>query len=589
MTLKQLNSTFLFCLFLGCLNAQYVIKDGAELLNLQKVPQEKIFLHHSGSLVFTGEYLYYKLYCQNAQTNRLSNISAVGYVSLINENGLPVFEHKIKLEGGMGSGDYFVNTNIPSGNYKLVAFTQWMKNSGIQQLFQDDVLIINPYLADQSAILKKDNDIGVMPKELGPLKKGNLGIDNAGLIQLQLDKIDIGKREKLRLTLRNYKGKLGHGKYSLLVRKVDTIKVVNNLDAVQYAETYLNADKILKQGVGDSLFLPEQRGELFYGQVTSKADGKPAIDKTVIISLPGKEHLLKSAVTDQSGHFYTYIRKDYKNPLGIVQVLDEGNHNVQIKKQRTLDFSKLRFANTTINTSFEAAIIERSVHNQIENAYFVLKPDSILPRDEIDVFDGGIPEVFQLDEYTRFPTLQETFVEILNTVGYRDGGRYIRVAQEFEKFDEPYNDFPAIVLIDGVYISDHSAIRDFDANSITTIKVLRDQLVLGATQYQGIVAIETDTGEFYNDFEQSNAIKKPLDLPRPQKKYYKQQYAPSDAEARIPDYRHLLLWEPTLTVEENTQTIEFHTSDVGGEYEVLMEGFTTYGKPISLRKTFFVK
>ena len=36
-------------------HAQYVIKDGSDLLNLKKVPQEKAYVDHNGSLSFSGE------------------------------------------------------------------------------------------------------------------------------------------------------------------------------------------------------------------------------------------------------------------------------------------------------------------------------------------------------------------------------------------------------------------------------------------------------------------------------------------------------------------------------------------------------
>ena len=98
-----------FLSFLPTINAQYVVKSGDELLNLQKVSQEKIYMHHSASTVFAGEYLYYKLYCQNAQTNRLSNVSMFAYVNLIDFQGNVIFEHKLKLKKGMAQGCMTLN------------------------------------------------------------------------------------------------------------------------------------------------------------------------------------------------------------------------------------------------------------------------------------------------------------------------------------------------------------------------------------------------------------------------------------------------------------------------------------------------
>ncbi|MBC29450.1 MAG: hypothetical protein CMH48_01255 [Muricauda sp.] len=574
-------------------NAQYKISDGTELLNLQKVPMEKMYVHASSPLLFSGEYLYYKLYCINAQTNKLSSISRMAYVSLVNDKGEPVFEHKIRLEKGMGQSDHFINTDVPSGNYKLVAYTQWMKNGGLAQVFKDDIAIVNPYLADQSAILRQnaqDKEISVKSNDR---KDPDLKQEERNdLLQLQLDTLTFVTRQKVMLTLRNYKGNLGHGQYSIAVKKREQLAVRPRMDAETFTDRYLSVNKRIPQTIGDSIFLPEQRGELIFGRVIDDVNNLPAVGKEVIISVPGQEFLLKLATTDQNGYFFTYLRKEYKTPLTIFQVLDQGEYSIDIGRQEDLPFDSMKFGNFTIDPSDAAAIKERSIQNQIENAYFEVKPDSILQPDSIDPFDGGVPEVFNLDEYTRFPTLQETLIEILNTVGYRtgkDGHDYIRVAQDFEKFNEPYNDYPAIVLIDGVFIPDHGSIKDFKAEQVKTIKVLRDQLILGAKQYQGIVSIETLNGDYYYGFQRNNSIVSDLELPKTEKNYFRQSYSQeSDINRRIPDYRRLLLWEPQVDLSGTEANFEFYTSDITGDFDIYLEGFTTYGKPISMKKSFVV-
>lgn len=575
-------------------NAQYKIADGTELLSLQKVPMEKIYMHASSPLLFSGEYLYYKLYCINAQTNKFSNISRMAYVSLLNERGEPVFEHKIRLDKGLGQGDHFINTDVPSGNYKLVAYTQWMKNGALEQVFKDDVAIVNPYLVDQAAILKQDTESPEISSTAGTGEKPIDTVDNASseLLQLQLDTLTFEPRQKIVLTLRNYKGNLGHGQYSIAVKKSEQLAVRPRMDTETFTKRYLSVNKRIPQTIGDSIFLPEQRGELIFGRVTNGNNSLPAVGKEVVISVPGQEFLLKLATTDQEGYFFTYLRKEYQTPLAIFQVLGEGEYDIEIGQRRDLPFASMEFGDFTIDPSDAAAIKERSVQNQIENAYFEVKPDSILQPDPIDPFDGGVPEVFNLDEYTRFPTLQETLIEILNTVGYRtgkDGHDYIRVAQDFEKFNEPYNDYPAIVLIDGVFIPDHGSIKDFKADQIKTIKVLRDQLILGAKQYQGIVSIETVNGDHYEAFQGTNATVSSIELPKPKKNYFRQSYSgEDDTYQRIPDYRRLLLWEPQVDLSGTEATFEFYTSDITGDFDIFLEGFTTYGKPISIKKSFTV-
>ncbi|MDT0621703.1 hypothetical protein [Croceitalea vernalis] len=571
------------------LKAQYVIKDGSELLNLQKLPQEKAYIDHTGPLHFSGEYLYYAFYCFNAQSNKLTNISKVAYVALVDENQNYIFEHKIKLTKGLGQGDFFISTDIPSGKYKLLGYTQWMKNSGLSQVFKDDIIIVNPYMVDQSSIIASTTD---SVQRSYNLNRDKVVLDSS-MITLSLDKLQFEPREKINLAVTNYKGYLGNGSYTIKVQKKDEIPVKSAVNAIAYATDYFNVDKQISQRVGDSLFLPEQRGELFYGQVSDANTGEVVTDMPIVLSIPGKEFLLKFSQTDENGNFYSYLRKDYKNPVAVIQIEDESK-SYSIKKGAIakLNTEDLSFSDFTLSKEHAESIKERSILNQIENQFFTAKPDSILQGDPIDPFDGGIPEVVLLDEYTRFPTLEETLVEVITNAGYRNGGKendYVKVAQDFETFNEDFNSFPAIVLIDGVFIPNHEKIREFDARRIEKISLIRDQFRLGGKDYQGIVSIETFESDFLVDYSNDNSLLVDLDKPITKKNYYQQTYAPDEmAFSRVPDYRTLLYWKPQLVVEGSSYTLDFFTSDVEGTYEITFNGFTTYGKPLTIKKEFVV-
>lgn len=572
--------------------AQYVVKDGTELLNLQKLPQEKAYVDHTGPLIFSGEYLYYALTCFSAQTNKLTDISKIGYVVLVNEAKEKVFEHKLKLEKGMAQGDFFVATDIPSGKYKLLAYTQWMKNGGLAQVFQDDILIVNPYLADQSSLLPMaPTDAEDLPVAMN--EASTSAVMDSATVSVNLDKNTYAPREKVTLSIKNYKGPLGVGTYSIKVRKKNEIPSMPAVSAIAYATSHLNVDKQLKQAVGDSLYLPEQRGELFFGSVVDSLTKAPIKDVPVILSIPGEEFILKFSQTDQDGNFYTYLRKDYKNALAVIQVEDK-NQAYEITKGvvSDLDLSGLTFSDFRLSKEHANYIRERSILNQIENQFFAKKPDSVLQGTPIDPFDGGLPEVFYLDEYTRFPTFAETLVEVVKFAGYRVGGAapdYVKISQDFKTFNEEYNDFPAIVLIDGVFIPNHEEIKTFDARSIERIRIIRDQFVLGGKQYQGMMSVETFDGDYVETFNATNALVVEFDAPLAKKNYYKQDYSSADNPfSRIPDYRRLLFWEPHLQVAGSSYNFEFFTSDIEGEYEVMLNGFTSYGKPITLSKTIYV-
>tara|TARA_R110000751_G_scaffold29734_1_gene76346 strand:- start:67194 stop:69008 length:1815 start_codon:yes stop_codon:yes gene_type:complete len=585
---KQWTAFLILAALAFPIQAQYVISSAEELQNLKSLPQEKVYVHHTGPIVFAGEYLHYAFYCFNAQNNRASTISFVGYVALVNQEGEYVLEQKIRLEKGKSQGDFFINTDVPSGNYKLLGYTQWMKNNGLEQVFKDDLVIINPYQVDQSQLLPDTADEIIA----GEGSSFNQPMDSS-VVQIKVDGESFGAREKVTLSIKNYKAQLGQGNYTLKVQKKDGMAVRPAENAINFANDYLDVKGELNKTVGDSLFLPEQRGELLFGKV-SDDNGDPVSDAKMVVSIPGEEFLLKFATTDSNGNFYTYLRQDYKQGRAIMQVAENAQDvQVSLGSLPNLDATGLIFGQFHLKPQYSDEIEMRSVHNQLENQFFSVKPDSILLGTPIDPFDGGMPETINLDDFTRFPTFQETLVEVLNYAGYRNnpnGSDYIRIAQDFETYNEQANDFPAIVLFDGVYIPDHEKIKDFDATQIESISLVRDQFRLAGKDYQGMMVVKTVDGDFFENYTPEQGINSPIKKAIAKKNYFKQRYTlDGENNQRISDYRRVLFWKPHIEVEGTDLHFEFYTSDLTGEFEVVLDGFTTYGKPISVYKTFIVK
>ena len=521
----------------------------------------------------------------------------MAYIELVGEDLTTQLVQKVRLEGGRGQGDFFIPVSIPSGNYKLIGYTQWMKNVGQEQLFKDDIAIINPYRSDQEAVLATVVDstmVSPIIKEKPQIQTAKKKKDDGTLV-LMTDKKQYGQREKVALVPRNFKGPLGYGNYSVSVRKLDALSSDSPLDAADYTSAYLGVDKSIDKSVKDSIFLPEQRGELFFGKVFLKEGDLPAVDKTVVISIPGTDFQIRSAITDTDGNFYTYVRKEYSADAILAQVVDDTprNYKVEFSKVQSLDYTGLDFVNFTISAEDKNAIVKRSVYNQIENGFYSVKPDSILSINLKDPFDGGVPEVFKLDDYTRFNTLRETLVEIVANVWVKKlpNGKYtFWIKEDNESYDDNYAGDPPLVLVDGVFIPNHDDLLDFNTRTVEKMSILRDPLVMGAKNYHGMVAIETINGDFLATEQAKTIAKQPLTLPALKKNYFVQRYDDTNVGfERIPDFRYQLFWEPGVTIQGEEIVYEFYTSDISGEYEIVLEGFTTYGKPISIRGSFVVE
>lgn len=579
--------------FVVCMNtmawSQYDVNYAKDLDILKKLPQEKVYVNHTGPVVFSGDYIYFAFQCFNAQNSRPSSQSKLGYIALANDKKEYIFEQKILLKSGLGQGDYFVSTDIPSGVYKLLGYTQWMKNNGLEQVFQDDIVIINPYSNDQSSLLHdSENKDSTEKKEVKSIQ-----MMDSSVVGITLEKTRYRTREKVQLGLKNYKGYLGNGTYSIKVREKSRISPKTKMNAISFAKDYLNVDKVADLKSVDSIFLPEHYGELLFGSVRDANTGQPLTNKPVIVSLPGKEFVLRSVMTDQAGNFFTYLREDYKESSILLEITDtERQVDIEVKSPRKLDLSNLEFGKYIIDKEMAQAIKMRSIYNQIENQYFSLKPDSILQESPSNPFNNENSMVFVLDDYTRFSTFKETLVEILNIAGYRrnpKGKEYIRINQDFKRFNEKLNDFPAIVLFDGVYISDHGSVKEYNARKIKSISLIRDQFQLGNAEYQGIMYVETIDADYFNDYSAQNGVVLSLNKPMPKKNYYLQSYDDSRYFERVPDCRTLLFWKPNAVIDGNGLDFEFFTSDITGEYEIMVDGFTTYGKPISFSRTIIVQ
>ncbi|WP_339654225.1 hypothetical protein [uncultured Maribacter sp.] len=590
------NKIIILCLFLahfGLIHAQYVIEDSEELETLKKLPLEKVYVHANTSLIFPGEYLYFSMNCINAMSNRLSTISRIGYIELIDKNHKSIVKQKVALVKGKGQGDFFIPVTLPSGNYKLIAYTHWMRNAGLSQFYQDDIVVINPYQIDQENLRnKKEESI-----ELNIVQENSADMQlEDKSIELQIGKNIFSKREKVSLVPRNYKGSLGYGNYSISVRLKNNLDVKPAMHATFFGNKYLSSTKILPKNINDSIYLPEQRGELFYGRVLDK-DDNPVLNETVIISIPGEDFQLKSAITDKSGSFYTYVNKPYTASTIIAQAIDnDAKKMVKLIDKPDIAYGTLEFNDFTLNSKMEKAIVERSVYNQIENAFYSVKPDSILSNAIIDPFDGGSPEIIKLDEFTRFPTIRETLVELVPNVWVKrlDTGDYtFWVREKLEKYEIEFESDPPLVLVDGVFVQNHSSILDFNARLVDRISILRDPLVLGDKKYLGMVVIETIEGDYLNRIVDHNMAINDLEMPTSLKNYFNQSYAAENVEKfkNIPDFRSQLYWNPTILIDQNSneKKYEFYTSDISGEYEILLEGFTTYGKPITVKKTITIE
>jgi len=111
----------------------------------EELPQEKVHLHLDKPYYAIGDNIWFKAYVTNATKGSLTEISNALYVELINENDSVKKQIKIPLTAGLGWGDFKLTDTLQEGNYRIRAYTQWMRNAGPEFFFDKTIKIGNAW------------------------------------------------------------------------------------------------------------------------------------------------------------------------------------------------------------------------------------------------------------------------------------------------------------------------------------------------------------------------------------------------------------------------------------------------------------
>jgi len=116
---------------------------------------EKIYIQTDKSFYTAGEILWMKAYLVDAIKHQPYFLSKVAYVELISREAKPVLQAKLSMQNGSGGGSFFLPISLPSGSYKLRAYTSWMKNLGPDYFFEKNITVVNTQKREKDTLIKK--------------------------------------------------------------------------------------------------------------------------------------------------------------------------------------------------------------------------------------------------------------------------------------------------------------------------------------------------------------------------------------------------------------------------------------------------
>jgi hypothetical protein len=153
----------------------------------KRQPVEKLYVHLDRSWYKHGDTLWYKAYLLN-QNLSASVQSGLLYVELINDSSRVVKRQMIKVNGGVAAGDIEIKRKFNPGTYTLRAYTNWMRNFGIEKFFTCKINIApsgnNYWLINEHHIIDKGKSVNMQ------LHFGDLTPKNIGFRDMQLSVLD---------------------------------------------------------------------------------------------------------------------------------------------------------------------------------------------------------------------------------------------------------------------------------------------------------------------------------------------------------------------------------------------------------------
>ena len=558
----------IFLLLLVLFSLKLFSQEKALIKDFNKIHQEKIFIHLNANFLLTGETLLYKLSCLHKLSNKYSQLSKIIYIEIINDKKERVELQKINLIKGKAQGDFFIRNSLKSGNYKVISYTKWMKNKNL--FTASDLYIINPF---QTKIKKSTDAI--------TLNTNNYQTNSVNTTNnaITLSKKKYSKREKVSFKINLGKANISSNNLSLSVRKIDN----------QFYSKKKNSSAFLQEknpaGVLNSStnIIPDLRGDVLKGQITSKSIDKSVENIKISLSIIQKNGFSLISNTDKNGYFY-FILDDFRTTERVYFQLIDANINdykITLDKEHKLNFDHLSFKKLNTNNLLDTLIDKRSTYIQVENAYKNLKRDQIILEKSTGTFTSANFKNYKLDNFTRFKTMKETMVEVIpySGISTSKGEATFHVNQT----NSQSNSLP-MLLIDGLIIKNHNELASLKMSLVDEIDISHHVFKFNSILYKGVISVNTYSGEYEPKSKELFSIN--LQKPLPNKKYYFANYS-IKKDKITPDFRTQLYWEPNLNSIQNDVT--FYTSDVSGVFEINIEGFSNTGKPISLKQYFKVE
>ena len=544
---------------------------------------EKTYISTDREIYVSGDKIWCSAFCVDAANGlRPSSLSAIAYVEIVSEDGT-LESGKITLSEGRGAGTIEIPATAPTGNYRIVAYTAYTKNTpgfNPQEHISKTISIFNTSTKERvknGVKILSDSEYDALrtPASTQPAA-GALSItchrSAEGYLEVVLTNNSAAPAD-LSLSLSNRDG----------IIPPDNTSIGAFMGAAASAAQASAGAASAPAATAEAAELPEYEGEIIRGRIagatTDEIEGLKG--RSAFISVPTEKSDLYSSVVDNDGMIKFVTNNIYGTKEMVCEIEDNDLARCHIELISPFVSPKLKgIPALQMAPSIKEDLQRRGLSVQLCRSFSADTLASLMPIRENPLIPSYDAIEYKLDDYKRFPVMRELFIEFINEIKVRrvDGKEQLKVKTHLEERVSLFDKNNSLIMVDGIPVFDHSQVIEYDPLLVESVVVYPYKYYTGWRSFCGMANFVTYKknlpGIKFNDGVRVVQFKGCS---------YPMAFTCQEIGEDFPDYRELLYWHPQIKLPAGeSSAIKVKIPANVKEIRICAEGMMENGTPFSI-------
>ena len=589
---------------------------------------EKTYISTDREIYVSGDKIWCSAFCvDEANGLRPSSLSAIAYVEIVSEDGT-LESGKIALSEGRGAGTIEIPATAPTGNYRIVAYTAYTKNTpgfnpqehisktisifntstkervknGVKILSDSEYDALRTPASTPASTPAGTHTTGTHTTGTHSSSTYNAGTQPAaGALSITCHRSAEGYLEvvltnnsaapaDLSLSLSNRDGIIPPDNTSIGAFMGAAASAAQAAAGAESAAARASAgaasagaESAPAAAVSTAAELPEYEGEIIRGRIagatTDEIEGLKG--RSAFISVPTEKSDLYSSVVDNDGMIKFVTNNIYGTKEMVCEIEDNDLARCHIELISPFVSPKLKgIPALRMAPSIKEDLQRRGLSVQLCRSFSADTLASLMPIRENPLIPSYDAIEYKLDDYKRFPVMRELFIEFINEIKVRrvDGKEQLKVKTHLEERVSLFDKNNSLIMVDGIPVFDHSQVIEYDPLLVESVVVYPYKYYTGWRSFCGMANFVTYKknlpGIKFNDGVRVVQFKGCS---------YPMAFTCQEIGEDFPDYRELLYWHPQIKLPAGeSSSIKVKIPANVKEIRICAEGMTENGTPFSI-------